>query len=44
MPSMRTLRTVAFALMAIALLSLDCLRCHAQAALLMEEPSVFSAP
>ena len=41
MPSMRTLRTVAFALMAVALLSLDCLRCHAQAALLMEEPYGF---
>ena len=41
MASMRTLRTVAFALMAVALLSLDCLRCHAQAALLMEEPYGF---
>jgi hypothetical protein len=38
---MRTPRTVAFALMALALLSYDGLRCHAQAALLMEEPYGF---
>jgi hypothetical protein len=41
MPSMRSLRTVAFALMAIALLSFAGRRCHAQAALLMEEPYGF---
>lgn len=38
---MRTLRTAAFALMAIALSHFVCLRCHAQAALLMEEPYGF---
>jgi hypothetical protein len=41
MPSMRTLRTIAFALMAVALLSSACPRCQAQAALLMEEPYGF---
>src|SRR5580692_9036288 len=35
---MRSLRTAAFALMALAPLSLEGPRCHAQAALLMEEP------
>jgi hypothetical protein len=38
---MRTLRTAAFALMALALLSFESPRCHAQAALLMEEPYGF---
>ena len=38
---MRSLRTVAFALMAFALLSLESARGHAQAALLMEEPYGF---
>jgi len=38
---MRLLRTAAFALMALALLPFICLRCHAQAALLMEEPYGF---
>jgi len=38
---MRTLRTAAFALLASALLSFEGLRCHAQAALLMEEPYGF---
>ena len=38
---MRSLRIAAFALMALALLSLDSARCHAQAALLMEEPYGF---
>src|ERR1700733_7668527 len=38
---MRSLRTAAFALMALALLSLEGPRCHAQAALLMEEPYGF---
>jgi hypothetical protein len=38
---MRTLRTAAFALMALALLSFGGPRCHAQAALLMEEPYGF---
>lgn len=38
---MRVSRTVAFALMALALLSFAGLRCHAQAALLMEEPYGF---
>ncbi len=40
MPSLRTPRTIAFALMAIALLFV-CPRCHPQAALLMEEPYGF---
>jgi hypothetical protein len=38
---MRTLRTAAFALMTLALLSFESSRCHAQAALLMEEPYGF---
>lgn len=38
---MRTLRTAASALMAMALLSLAVPRCHAQAALLLEEPYGF---
>jgi hypothetical protein len=38
---MRTPRTVAFALMALALMSFAGSRCHAQAALLMEEPYGF---
>jgi hypothetical protein len=41
MPSMRYQRTTAFALMAIALFSFFSMRCHAQAALLMEEPYGF---
>jgi len=41
MPSLRTPRTFAFALVALALLSFICPRCHAQAALLMEEPYGF---
>lgn len=41
MPFMRFQRTTAFALMALALLSFVCTRCHAQAALLMEEPYGF---
>jgi hypothetical protein len=41
MLSMRTLRTVAFALMAFAPLSFASPRCIAQAALLMEEPYGF---
>ncbi len=40
MPSLRTPRTIAFALMALALV-FACPRCHAQAALLMEEPYGF---
>ncbi len=40
MPSLRTPRTIAFALMALALLFASP-RCHAQAALLMEEPYGF---
>ena len=38
---MRTPRTIAFALMALAVFSFACPRCHAQAALLMEEPYGF---
>ena len=40
MPSLRTPRTIAFALMAMALLFVSP-RCHSQAALLMEEPYGF---
>ncbi len=38
---MRTFRTVMLSLMALVLLSLSCLRAHAQAALLMEQPYGF---
>jgi hypothetical protein len=41
MPSMRNKRTFAFALVVLALLSLSCPRCPAQAALLMEQPYGF---
>ncbi len=41
MPSMRERRTFAFALVILALLSLACPRCRAQAALLMEQPYGF---
>jgi hypothetical protein len=41
MPSMRSLRTVAFCLMASALSLLSGPRCHAQAALLLEQPYGF---
>ncbi len=41
MPSLRSQRTFAFALMALALLSFVCPYCRAQAALLMEEPYGF---
>jgi len=41
MPFLRFQRTTAFALMALALLSFVRARCHAQAALLMEEPYGF---
>ena len=41
MPSTRTPRAIAFALMALLYLSVFCPRSHAQAALLMEEPYGF---
>lgn len=41
MPSMRDRRTFAFALILLALFSLVCPRCRAQAALLMEQPYGF---
>jgi hypothetical protein len=41
MPSMRAQRKTAFALVPFALLLIVCPRCHAQAALLMEEPYGF---
>lgn len=41
MPSMRTPRTIAFALVAFALLQVLTLRCYAQATLLLEEPYGF---
>jgi hypothetical protein len=41
MQPMRSTRKIAFALMAVALLSFICPRCHAQGALLMEEPYGF---